>query len=228
MGLFCLVHGTTQSPAGWNLLVREMEELGQQTLCVDLPVNEPRAGASRYSQVIAAALQGKGPAIVVGHSGSGLFLPLVPQYHPVARLVFLAAVIPELGRSLFEQFRAAPEMFCPDWPGKDPTKDEELAKRFLFHDCSQEILPWALSTRRLMNPQKALMETCPLERWPEVASSYILCREDRTLNPAWWRRTAAERLGRPAIEVFGGHCPHVSRPRELAEVLVSLITREPF
>ena len=47
MRLFCLVHGSTQSPAGWKLLVSELESRGHRSVCVDLPTNEPDASANR-------------------------------------------------------------------------------------------------------------------------------------------------------------------------------------
>ncbi len=221
MSLFCLVHGSTQSPAGWDLLARELESLGHCVIRADLPLNEPEASATRYAQAIAAALDGsQSEAIVVAHSASGLFLPLVPEYCKVARLVFLAAAMPKIGQSFLEQFQQHPEMLCRDWVGKDPTKDETVARDFLFHDCDPAVLPWALSTLRLMHARQAMRETCPLAAWPAVPCSYILCTEDRTLNPPWWRAAALDRLGSPAVELPGGHAPHVSRPRELAAMLV--------
>ncbi len=131
-------------------------------------------------------------------------------------------MIPQVGKSFLQQYQTSPEMMCPDWVGKDPTKDDAVALQFLFHDCPSDVARWALATRRLMNAQRALTEICPLDRWPDVPSSYILCRGDRTLSPVWWRQAALERLGKAAVEVPGGHCPHVSRPRELAEALVRL------
>ena len=73
-----------------------------------------------------------------------------------------------------------------------------------------------------MFAHEAVLEICPLETWPSVPSSYIVCAEDRTVRPEWRRRAASERLGVDPIELSGGHCPHVSRPRELAEVLSAL------
>lgn len=223
MSLFCLIHGSTQSPAGWDLLVPQLRKRGHDTICVDLPTNEPEASATRYAQHIAESLAHTGaPAIVVAHSASGLFLPLVPSYHPVSRLVFLASVVPEIGKSLAQQFQHSPQMIQPHWVGKDPTKDHEAAQHFLFHDCSPEILPWALSTLRLFYAKRAMEEICPLERWPTVPSTYINCREDRTLNPDWWRTVARQRLGSEPIDLSSGHIPHVSRPAELAAILSAL------
>lgn len=227
MSLFCLVHGSAQGPSGWNLLVPELQRRGYQTTCVDLPVNEPDAGASRYAQVIAEALKGSvKPAIVVATSASGMFLPLVPQYRRVAHLVYLAAVIPEPGRSFRERFQTDPGMFNPEWIGKNPTIDPAFAREFLFHDCEPAVAEWALTTMRLMYARAALDEPYPLQRLPDVGSTYISCGEDRTINPDWWRKEAERLLRVSPLELPGGHCPHVSRPLALASLLAQLADQE--
>jgi Alpha/beta hydrolase family len=137
-------------------------------------------------------------------------------------LVFLAAVIPQVGKSFYDQINENKDMLNPDWVGKDPTKEEQVALQVLFHDCSAEVSKWALSTLRLKFARQAMFEVCPLRFWPSVASSYILCLDDRTVRADWCRRAARERLNAQPIELPGGQCPHVSRPRELAEVLSAL------
>ncbi len=223
MSLFCLVHGSTQGASGWDLLVPELERFGHDTVRVVLPVDQPEASATEYAALIAETIpRDRNDVIVVAHSASGLFLPLVPLYRNVRRVVFLAAVIPQLGKSLLEQLRAEPDMLHPEWIGKDPTKDEQVARSFLFHDCSPEVADWAIGTLRLMYARRAMMETCPASEWPGVQSSYIVCAGDRTVQPAWSRRAARERLGIDAIELAGGHCPHVSRPAEVAAALAKI------
>jgi alpha/beta hydrolase family protein len=223
MSFFCLVHGSTQNASGWSLLVPELHRRGHQTICVTLPTNEPDASATRYAQVIAELLPDSSePLMVVAHSVSGVFLPLVPSYHHVSRIVFLAAFVPEIGKSPMEQLQAHPEMFWPDWVGKDPTKDDNIALHYLFHDCDDKTAHWALTTRSLMYARRVLTETYPLGSWPRVPSSYILCRDDRTLRADFWREQVRRQLGVDAIELAGGHCPHVSRPAELADVLGAL------
>jgi len=84
MSLFCLVHGSTQSGAGWALLVAELQRRGHGAICVNLPTDEPEASGTRYAQVIAEALRTCTEApIVVAHSVSGVFLPLLPTYGSV-------------------------------------------------------------------------------------------------------------------------------------------------
>ena len=188
----------------------------------ELPTHQPEATADHYAQVIAQAIGQRSGAIVIAHSASGMFLPLVPQYVEVKRLVFLAAFVPKPGVSFLEQFKTSPDMLNPEWVGKDPTRDEKAAMQFLFHDCSPEVARWALSTRRLMNARAAIMEPCPLARYPDTLRSYIVCSDDRTVQPQWSRRAAREVLGVDAIEMPGGHCPYISRPRQLADVLSQL------
>jgi pimeloyl-ACP methyl ester carboxylesterase len=218
MSLFCLVHGSTQDPSGWDLLVPELNALGHDTILVDLPVDQPAASASVYADRIAASVDSD-EAIIVAHSASGLFLPLVPTKRRVARIVFLAAVIPQIGKSLIDQVTSDPDMMNPDWRRKNPVDDDRVAMEFLFHDCTPEVARWAMTTRRLMMARQAMLEIFPLDRWPSVPCSSIVCTGDRTIQPEWSRRVASERLGVEPIELDAGHCPHVSRPAALAQAL---------
>jgi pimeloyl-ACP methyl ester carboxylesterase len=224
MSVFCLVHGSTQGPNGWELLVSELRALGHHCICVDLPTDQPDSSATAYASAIGKVLEKSTSPIVVAHSASGLFLPLIPKYAAVAKLVYLAAVLPVPGESFISQFQRDQEMYRPGFVGKDPTKDEALACQYLFHDCPPNVRPWALSTLRLMFAKQAIVERSPLKRWPEVPSKYISCSEDRVLNPDWWEMAARERLRADPIRIEAGHAPHVSRPVALATILDSLTT----
>jgi len=80
MPLFCLVHGSTQDASGWDLLVPELRKRGHEVVCPSLPADRPDAPATLYAMVIAEAVRDSTePPIVVGHSVSGLFLPIVPS-----------------------------------------------------------------------------------------------------------------------------------------------------
>jgi pimeloyl-ACP methyl ester carboxylesterase len=220
MSLFCLVHGSAQGPTGWKLLVAELRARGHDCICVDLPTGQPEASATQYAKVIGAAIAGADRPIVVAHSASGLFLPLVPDHAEVGRLVYLAAVIPLLGESFLSQVQKDPGTYRPDFLGVKPPIDDATAQYYLFHDCSPDMIPWALSTLRMMYAKQAIIEECPLDKWPLVPSSYISCSEDRTINPDWWEAAARERLHTDPIPIKGGHAPYVSRPEALAEILV--------
>lgn len=56
----------------------------------------------------------------------------------------------------------------------------------------------------------------PLSSWPDVPTTFLLCREDRFFPAPFMRRVVRERLGITADEIDGGHYVLLSRPQELA------------
>src|SRR5438132_3499784 len=229
MSIFCLVNGSTQNPLCWKLLIPELEKHGHQTITPSLPVDEPAASGTRYAEVIAQALEDASDNVVlVGHSASGMFIPLVPSLRPIRRLVYLAALIPKPGASIRDQLTTDPDMLNPEWvatcrAGNDPSTNDEVAIKFLFHDCQPEAINLGLTTRIRMYAERAMTEIFPLKALLEVPSSYIVCSDDRTITPDWSRRTARERLGVETIELPAGHCPYLSRLSQLADVLIEML-----
>ncbi len=219
---YCLIHGSGQGPQGWKLLVHELERRGHRVLTPALRLSKTDEGSAWHADSLVEALKcsGQEPSdvVCVAHSASGMYLPLVAERWLPRRMVFLAALIPLPGISIIEQYRADPLMFNPAWIGKNPMEDE-VALEFVFHDCPPNRLDWALSTRVFFYAKRALEEPCPLATWPSVPATYVACAEDRTIAPEWQRRAAKEWLGVEPVELPGGHCPHVSRPETLADVL---------
>lgn len=229
MGLFAIVHGSMTGPGAYTRLAKELDHRGQRAVLVALPVDRPELTGTDYARLVAqqldAALANDGtqrePVVVVAHSASGLLLPLVPSFHPVAHLVYLAAGVPQPGRTLDEQLAADPDMLNPAWVGVDPFQDHQAARRFLFHDCDELTARWAIATQTPWYPEGLYQERCPLVVFPSVPSTSIVCTDDRVIQPAWSRRVATDRLHAQVVELPGGHCPHVSRPAVLAGALTA-------
>jgi pimeloyl-ACP methyl ester carboxylesterase len=59
----------------------------------------------------------------------------------------------------------------------------------------------------------------PLERWPDVPTRFLLCRQDRFFPAAFLRRVVKERLDITPDEIDGGHLPALSRPQEFVDLL---------
>jgi pimeloyl-ACP methyl ester carboxylesterase len=213
-----LVHGTTQGPRGWDRLAAALEARGHRSVAVDL-IEDPEQGVEHY---VAAAVRQVPPdvdaPVVVAHSGAGTLLPGIARALGARRQVWLAAYIPDGGRSMLDEVRTAPtEVFNPEWPGRDPTADPVLATYFLFHDCDLSTLRWALTTVRRFSPPRLTQEVVPLVT--AIPSTYVVAARDRALRPEWCRTQARARLGAEVVEIDAGHCPHVSRPDELAAIL---------
>ena len=56
----------------------------------------------------------------------------------------------------------------------------------------------------------------------------MLCTEDRFFPPELMRRVVADRLGIVPYEMPAGHAVALSRPKELANLLVAVDTRQLF
>lgn len=225
-----LVHGSYHGAWCWDFLRPELERLGHRVATVDLAISDPAHGAADYATSVEAAIDGTlgsgSVPVIVGHSTAGLIIPVVASHRPVARLVFLAAFLPVPGRSANDQ-RAHERV-----DGQLPPKIAEwtdlgddvwmvgprTATELFYHDAPAAVARWA--TQRL-RPQsyRVLQEVTPLEAWPEVACSSIVCRDDRAINPAWVRAAARERLGVEPIELEGGHSPFLTRPADLARII---------
>ena len=198
---------------------------------MDLPCEDPSAGNARYAEVVADALGDRGPVTLVGHSLGGLTVPLVAAARPVERMVFLCAFIPRPGEPFSAQFGGARDLSGDarvdvadrrgdgrmSWPA-------ERAIPVALSGLHAEVAAWAAARLReqTLTPHG---EPCPLDAWPDVPSSYILCRDDLAVGADWaqTRRPRAARddrrgvAGRPlAVPVATrgtGRGPGPDRPR---------------
>jgi pimeloyl-ACP methyl ester carboxylesterase len=180
--------------------------------------------------VVVAATAGAGDDLVlVGHSLGGLTIPLVAAARPARKLVFLCGLLPRPGVSLVDQLAEEPEIFMPgfdDGIARDELdrsywRDEDAAGEVLYGDCPRQLTSWAVARLR-PQARPPSREPCPLSEWPAVESVSLFTSDDCTVNPAWSRRAARERLGASTVELPGGHSPFLGRPAELAEALVSV------
>jgi pimeloyl-ACP methyl ester carboxylesterase len=226
MATFLLIHGGMHVGWHWSLLRPELEGLGHRTVAPDVPMNEVGAGASVWADVALAAIDDAPPedVVVVGHSYAGLCLPVIGSRVPVRRLVFLCANVPVPGQVYLDYL---------DEPGNEggrtvpPHEIDDEGRLFLTYPVAREVfygdvddqLARAAWERLRPNNSTGYTEKCPVDTWPDVPSSYILCTEDRILGQDWSRRVSVERLGGPAIELPGSHSPMLSRPRTLAKTL---------
>ncbi len=226
MASFVLVHGSGQNAGCWAQLGGALAARGHVVAAPELPKNEPGWKLEDHAALIAESIP-DAAAVLVGHSFSGVFLPTAARIRGCGLLVFLAAVIPEPGRSVRDQFAEDPAMFSPEWIEAgtrwfDESQAESLAREFLFHDCDQRMIARALSTLESFDTRHLVTQPATFDRWPGVPAASILGTLDRTLSPDWIRKTSRRVLGVEAIEMEAGHCPHNSRPGDLADMLERL------
>jgi pimeloyl-ACP methyl ester carboxylesterase len=217
-----LVHGLCAGAWCWEQLTSHLEAAGHDVVAVDLPCEDPEARFTDYAAVVHDALRSANEEVVlVGHSAGGLTIPLVAARRPVRELVFLCALIPEPGKPEGFEFRVGDpsEWMAPNEDGSFSVRPEAFASHVAQDvDPTLALDAGARLRRQFLAP---FAEPCPLASMPDVACRYVLCREDRIVSPDWSRRVARERLGVDPMELPGSHSPMASRPRELADLLLS-------
>jgi pimeloyl-ACP methyl ester carboxylesterase len=223
---FALVHGAWHGAWCWERLTPELEARGHRVVAPDLPSDDPAATFIDYADVVVDALGREDNVVLVGHSLAGNTVPLVAARRPVSRLVYLCAVVPIPGRSFDEQTKIEPDTFVrgyqagltADELGRTRWTDEALACETFYADCDERDARRAFERLR---PQATTPYDvpCPIDAFPPAPSTYVVCSEDRIINPDWSRRVAPERLDAELVELPGSHSPFLSRPAALAEVL---------
>lgn len=230
MATFALVHGAWHGGWCWERLVPELERRGHRAVAPDLPCEDPGATFSDYAGLVVDALAGAdGDVVVVGHSVGGHTIPLVAAQRPVRRLAYVCGLLSRPGRSMIDELRAGnPPPLRSEYEAGLGERDEEGRRRWadfelawseMYADCDEATARAAFDRLR---PQasEAYRVPCPLDSHPAVESTYVLCTDDRIVDPEWSRPAARELLGVEAGELPGSHSPFVSRPAALADLLV--------
>lgn len=225
---FALVHGGWHGPWCFERLAPELEARGHRVVAIDLPCDDPTATFVTYADVVVEALEAEaGEVVLVGHSLAGYTIPLVAARRPVHRLVYLCSLIPIPGCSFVEQLGIEPDMLLPEYqaglskPDADGSRrwiDEGVARQIFYADCDEGDAHAAYERLRPQS-QRPYVDTWPLDAFPSTPRTYIVCNDDRIVNPGWARQVAHNRLDAELVELPGSHSPFLSRPSELAAIL---------
>lgn len=221
MATFVLIHGGGDVGWHWHLVEAELHGLGHDVIAPDLPCDDDTASLDDYADSVIGAIGDRSDLVVVGHSYGGFTAPLVADRVPVDVLVLVAGMIPAPGETPAEWWdntgyaEAAREQARRDG-GLTGSDDPFIG---FYHDVPRDLAEEALSKER-SESTIAYHSPWPLDSWPAVPTRFVLCSEDRFLPPEFTRRVVTERLGITPDEIAAGHCVALSRPAELARLLV--------
>lgn len=218
-----LIHGAGDVGWCWHRVEAELRARGHDVVAPDLPGNDESLELDAYADAVVAAVGDRRDLIVVAHSFGGFTAPLVAVRLPVLALVFVAGMVPSPGEapgSWWERTgyrQAVAEQAARDG-GATGSEDPYVG---FYHDVPRELAAQALSQERAHPSTACMASPWPLEALPDVPTHFVLCTEDRCFPPDFLRRVVAERLGVVPDEIAAGHCVALSRPKELADMLVS-------
>lgn len=214
---FMLVSGGADGPeaAGWRILASELANRGFPTTLV--PSIYPNASftpnETRAAAIVTALEDADEPGVILGISNEGNVLPLVAAAHPVRRLVYVNACIPQPQKAFIEvcvsQPVAVPASLLDRLiKGAQPVTDEFLKLRAGPHaiEAQWQTLRDHIQASPYASSMKGFFEVCPLEKMPEVDSVDVSGAADDQINPGWEQATARRVLMTESVIVPGaGH-----------------------
>jgi pimeloyl-ACP methyl ester carboxylesterase len=221
MSTFVLIHGAGDVGWYWHLVEAELRARGHDVVAPDLPADDESAGLNDYADAVVAAVGDRKDLIVVGQSFGAFTATLIPARLPVDVLVLVAGMIPSPGETPGDWWgntgyqNAVRQQAARDG-GKTGNADPYVA---FYQDVPRELAKEAMSKERAHPSEASMSSPWPLAAWPDVPTKFVLCTEDRFFPPSFFRRLVAERLKITPDEIASGHCPALSRPKELADLL---------
>jgi hypothetical protein len=223
MTTFALIHGAGDVGWYWHLVEAELRARGHETVAPDLPADDESKTLDDYADTVVEAVGDRNAVVVVAQSFGGFTAPLVADRLPTNALVLVAGMVPSPGEAPNDWWentgygRSVAEQAARDG-GLTGNADPYVS---FYHDVPRKLAEEAMSRERA-HPSEAAMEApWPLDAWPEVPTKFVLCSEDRFFPAEFFRRLVPERLGVTPDEIAAGHCVALSRPKELADMLMT-------
>ncbi|MGY2074218.1 MULTISPECIES: alpha/beta fold hydrolase [unclassified Blastococcus] len=221
MSTFALVHGAGDDGWYWHLVESDLRRRGHHAVAPDLPAGDDSLTLDDYADAVVEAVGAAPDLVVVGHSFGGFTAPLVAARLRARALVLVAAMVPAPGEAPDEWWissgyaEAARAQAARDG-GRTGSDDPYVA---YYHDVPRSLAEEAISRERAHPSTAACAQPWPLEAWPDVPTTVVVCTQDRLFPAGFLRRLAAVRLGVRPVEIDAGHCVALSRPGPLADVL---------
>ena len=161
------------------------------------------------------------PTVVVAHSYGGIVTAeAAAGVDSVRHLLLISSYLPEVGQSLssFGGEKPAPFLDIDPVGGTFGIHLDVVAETFL-QDCDQEIQRAAIG--KMARQSLAILEQ-PVQAaaWQHIASTYLVCTQDRGPPPDRQREFAARASS--VVEIDSGHHPFISQPAAVRDLVLGL------
>lgn len=237
MSIYVLVHGAYHGGWCYEKVVPLLEAAGHTAIAVDLPGHGGNpapmkdvtldAYVDHVASVVAAQTE---PVILVGHSLGGMTITQIAERMPekLAWVVYLTAMMPKNGqnRTDLANFEGKEDMASLRILSDDKlsvTIARPNIKPTFYAECSDADVERAIErlVPQAVEPFTRKAETSP-ERFGTVRRAYIICLRDRAIPVGMQRAMIEAQPCDAVLEIDTDHSPFYSRPRELADHLLSL------
>ncbi|HVJ42166.1 MAG TPA: alpha/beta hydrolase [Dongiaceae bacterium] len=213
-----LVHGAYADGSSWSEVIPLLQKAGLNVSAVQNPLMSLEEDCAYTRRVL--ALQ-DGPTVLVAHSYGGEVLTETGVDPKVTALVYCAARAPDAGEdytALAKTFPAPPASAGVVHSGGFA----QLSEQAFLRDFAGDVDP--VKARALYAVQGRIADTLFSAKvtqaaWHTKPSFYAVSTQDRTINPDL-QRFMAKRMKAKTIEIPASHLAIVSRPAEIAALIL--------
>lgn len=226
-----LVHGGFADGSSWNGVLAALTEAGVTAFAVANPLRGLTSDGEYVANIVA---QTEGDVVLVGHSyGGAVITHAGSSAANVKAVVYVGAFGLDQGESAQASGAEYPlpafisALHGAGVPGSDiPELTVNVAdyQRVFAGDVATDVAAIGALTQRPISAA-ALGEPLSVEpAWKRLPSWWVLGTADQAIDPGYQRATAAK-IGATVTELEGGsHSIAVSRPAEVAAVILAAVT----
>lgn len=219
-----LVHGAFADGSSWAKVIAILQAKGYNVTAVQNPLTSLADDVATTQRALASQ---KGPVILVGHSWGGVVITEVGMDPKVVGLVYVAAFGPDAGEvigDLGKPYPPPPAFAAPivDAQGFMSLPTDAVVKHFAS-DLPEEEARIVAATQGPINAS-AFAATVSNVAWKTKPSWYIVATQDGAIAPDL-ERSHAKRMKATTTELAASHVPMVSKPKEVAAVIMDAATK---
>uniref|UniRef100_A0AAU2VQ90 Alpha/beta hydrolase n=1 Tax=Streptomyces sp. NBC_00008 TaxID=2903610 RepID=A0AAU2VQ90_9ACTN len=212
-----LVHGLYHRPEHFAVLAERLRTDDTEVVVPELHRGSLAADTAAVQAAIDALPE---PPLVFGHSYGG---SVITGVRGAGHLVYLAAFVLNTGESAASLGGASQQLqdAIVAEPNGSTTLHRGLAIDTLYSDCPGPLAARAVGLLRAQAP--GCGRGVPQHHsWKETPSTYVICSQDRAIDPGLQRTMAARCTD--VREWQTGHSPFVGQPDLIVELLKEMLT----
>ncbi|GJI95275.1 alpha/beta hydrolase [Duganella caerulea] len=211
-----LVSGSFVDGSGWRVIHDILTQKGYKVTVAAQPHTSLDDDIAATREIVD---QQVGPVVLVGHSSGGAVISAAGERGKVKALVYVSALLPDVGESLAQVIGSMPS------PSNSvaPTQDGHLfVDRARFHDDVGADLPTNRTDYMAISQVPATVAAFNTQIWAAAwrhkPSYAVLSTDDRALSPDL-QRWMYQRAGAKVTEVKASHLAYISQPDQVAKVI---------
>lgn len=221
-----LVHGAFADGSSWARVITILQAKGYNVTAVQLPLSGLADDVAATNRALA---QQAAPVILVGHSWGGVVITEAGVDPKVVGLVYVAAFGPDAGEVIGDLGKPYPPPPAFTAPIVDPQGFMSLPSDAVVKHFASDLPP--AEARVVAATQgpihvSAFASKVSSVAWKSRPSWYIVSTQDGAIAPDL-ERFFAKRMKATTTELNASHVPMLSKPNEVAAVILDAAAKSP-